>query len=95
MVRIRYVVAGEGRLVSKPITSSVGTFRTVIERAEDSAFEFTVQKLDAPEVWAVRSAGHSRNLTVSKNKVKLLLKAEGVSFFDEVRRKKERTSSDG
>lgn len=95
MVRIRYILESESRLVSKPITSAVGTFRTVIERAEDNEFEFTVQKLDSPEAWTVRSAGHSRNLTVAKNKAKALLKAEGVSFLDEVRRRKERTSSDG
>ena len=91
MVRIRYLVEGEGRLVSKPITSSTGTFRTVIQRAEDDVFEFTVQKQDSPQSWTVRSAGLSRNLTVAKNKVKRLLRAEGVSFLDEVRRRKERT----
>lgn len=91
MVRIRYAVEGEGRLVSKPITSSAGTFRTVIQRAEDDVFEFTVQKQDSPQSWTVRSAGQSRNLTVAKNKAKSLLRAEGVQFLDEVRRKKERT----
>lgn len=88
MVRIRYVIESEGRLVSKPITSSVGAFRTVIERSvSGEVFHYTVTKQESTGHWAVRSGGESRNLTVAKNKVKLLLRAEGVSFLSEVRRK--------
>lgn len=88
MVRIRYNLESESRLVSKSIVSSVGTFRTVIERSvSGEVFTYSVSKQDANGHWVIRSGGESRNLTVAKNKAKLLLKAEGVSFLEEVRRR--------
>lgn len=89
MVRIRYDQVSEGRLVSKRIMSSVGTFKVIIERDSTSGvFYFDIRKEEGEDSWVVSSSGKSRNLTVAKNKAKLSLKAAGVSFLDEVRRRK-------
>jgi len=90
MVRIRYVLENEGRLVSKPIVSQSGTFKVIIESDSTGVgtFSFDVRREDSPGLWTVCSSGKSRNLTVAKNKAKVLLKAQGVLFLDEVRRRK-------
>jgi hypothetical protein len=98
MVRIRYVMETEGRLVSKPIESPVGVFRTVIERDSEGRFNYLASRLQGGSetgIWVIVAEGKSRNLTVAKNKAKLLLKTQGVSFLDEVRRRSERRSDDG
>jgi hypothetical protein len=97
MVRIRYALVSESRLVSKPIESSVGVFRTEIERDSEGVFHYFAsrrQGVDKSEAWAIVASGRSRNLTVAKNKAKLLLKTQGVEFLDEVRRRGERVTSD-
>lgn len=96
MVRIRYVLEAESRLVSKPIESALGVFRTEIERTPEGVFDYTASKRHGSgesEKWHIIAGGRSKNLTVAKNKAKLLLKTQGVEFLDEVRRRGERSVS--
>jgi hypothetical protein len=93
MVRIRYVLEADSRLVSKPIESALGVFRTAIERNTEGVFEYWASRRHGSgefEKWEIVAGGRSKNLTVAKNKVKLLLKSQGVEFLDEVRRRGER-----
>ena len=97
MVRIRYVLEAESRLVSKLIESALGVFRTEIERNDQGTFEYWASKRRGSgesEYWEIVASGRSKNLTVAKNKAKLLLKSQGVEFLDEVRRRGERPVSD-
>ena len=97
MVRIRYVLEAESRLVSKPIETALGVFRTGIERNTMGSFEYWVSKRygsGESEKWEIVSGGSSKNLTVAKNKAKLLLKTQGVEFLEEVRRRRERPVND-
>ena len=97
MVRIRYSLEAETRLVSKPIESAVGVFRTVIERTTEGVFDYSACKRQGSgesQKWQIIAGGRSKNLTVAKNKAKLLLKTQGVEFLDEIRRRGERVTSD-
>jgi len=93
MVRIRYTSNDSGtELLSKGIESVHGVLRSRIYRIE-GFWVSTVQKLvdneDGSGVWeeVETTSSTTVNLAVAKSKAKRSLKAMGVSFLDEVRRR--------
>lgn len=90
MVRVRYTLMSDGSLVSTNAlySAQIGTLRGVISRDPDGRFRATVEVIHGSEWNPVGGAtATSRNLTVSKNKIKASLKKLGVQFHDEVRRR--------
>lgn len=93
MVRIRYTSNDSGtELLSKGIESTHGVLRSRIYR-DQSLWVSTIQKLsdseDGSELWSEveNTSSTTVNLAVAKSKAKRSLKALGVRFLDEVRRR--------
>lgn len=93
MVRIRYTSNESGtELLSKGIESTHGILRSRIYRL-GSEWVSTVQKLvdseNESELWSEveNTSSTTVNLAVAKSKAKRSLKALGVRFLDEVRRR--------
>ena len=93
MVRIRYTTNNEGtELLSKPVESANGVFRSQIVRIETGWNSKIVRLTSEDESSASWSEVEgtsvtTKNLAVAKAKAKQNLKYLGVHFLDEVRRR--------
>jgi len=92
MVRIRYSVNESGTvLTSKPVSSSLGSFRSKISRTDSGWVVVILKHSDAEgdDTWVQveDTEANTKNLSVAKAKAKRGLKSLGVHFLDEVRRR--------